>query len=98
VNAAARLNGDPDPPLPSSSNSFLIGGAFLLPASARMTIVIEATFETERVEGAPNDARLTLGFQHRGRERRGGFRGAAAIPLSDGAPDYQVFFGAYLTY
>ena len=98
ANVAARYNGNPDPPLPSSSNSALVGGALLLPVSARNTFVIEATFETERVEGASNDARLTLGFQHRGRERKGGFRGAAAIPLSDGAPDYQALFGAYLTY
>ena len=98
ANAAARFNGDPDPPLPSSSNSFLVGGGFLLPASARTTFVIEATFETERVEGASNDSRLTLGLQHRGRERHGGLRGAVAIPLSDGAPDYQVIAGAYFTY
>jgi len=98
ANVAARYNGNPEPPLPSSSNSALVGGALLLPVSARETFVIEATFETERVEGATNDARLTLGLQHRGRQRKGGLRGAVAIPLSDGAPDYQVIFGVYATY
>jgi hypothetical protein len=98
ANAALRLNGNPDPPIPPTDNSILIGGALLLPASARLTFVIETTYESRRFEGASSDARLTLGIQTRGEKGRGGLRGAIAVPLSDGAPDYQVIAGAYLTY
>jgi len=98
ANAGIRFNGEPAAPLPSTDNSFLLGGAILLPASPRLTFVIEATFETERIEGASDDARLTLGFQARNRKGHGGFRGGVAVPLSDGAPDYQVIAGAFLTY
>ena len=98
ANAAIRFNGNPDPPLPPTDNSFLLGGAILLPASPQLTFVIEPTYETERFEGASSDARLTLGFQARGRQGRGGLRGAVAVPLSDGAPDYQVIVGGFLIY
>jgi hypothetical protein len=98
ANAGVRFNGDPDPPLPPSDNSIQLGGALLLPASPRLTFVIEATYETERIKGATSDARLTLGAQARGRQGHGGLRGAIAVPLSDGAPDYQVIVGAFLTY
>jgi len=98
ANAGFRFNGNPDPPLPAANNSFLLGGAFLLPASPRLTFVIEATYETERIEGASNDARLTLGVQTRSQGGHGGLRGAIAVPLSDQAPDYQLIAGAFLTY
>jgi hypothetical protein len=98
VNAGARLNGDPDPPVPPTDNSLLFGGALILPASQTLTLVIEATYETERFEGASYDARLTLGVQSRSKEGHTGIRGGVAIPLSDGAPDYEVLFGAFLTY
>ncbi len=98
ANAGVRFNGNPATPLPSTDNSFLLGGAILLPASPRLTFVIEATYETERIEGASDDARLTLGFQARSRKGHGGLRGGVAVPLSDGAPDYQVIAGAFLTY
>lgn len=98
ANAGVRFNGDPDPPIEPTDNSLLFGGAILLPASPTLTVVIEGTYETERFEGAKDDARLTLGMQSRGRQGRAGFRGAVAIPLSDGAPDYEVILGAFLTY
>jgi len=98
ANAGVRFNGNPDAPLPSSKNSFLLGGSILLPASQRLTIVIEGSLETERFERAKDDARLTLGFQSRTRKGRGGFRGGVSFPLSDGAPDYQLLGGAFLTY
>src|ERR1051325_5406626 len=40
----------------------------------------------------------TLGFQWRTRKGRGGLRGGVSFPLSDGAPDYQLLGGAFLTY
>jgi len=98
ANAGVRFNGDPDPPVPPTDNSLFFGGALILPASASLTLVIEATYETERFEGAKDDARLTLGVQSRGRQGHGGMRGGVAIPLSDGAPDYEVLLGVFLTY
>lgn len=98
ANAGARLNGDPEPPVPPTDNSLFVGGALVLPASAALTLVIEATYETERFEGASYDARLLLGVQSRGRQGRTGWRAGVAIPLSDGAPDYEVLLGAFLTY
>jgi hypothetical protein len=98
ANAGFRYNGDPDSPLPEADNSLLLGGAILLPTSPRLTIVIEASYETERIHGADDDLRLTLGVQRQGRERHGGYRGAVAVPLSDGAPDYQLIAGIFLNY
>jgi hypothetical protein len=63
-----------------------------------LTFVIEATYETERFEGARSDARLSLGAQASRRSGHGGFRGAIAFPLSDAAPDYEVIVGGFLTY
>ena len=98
ANAGIRFNGDPDPPLPEADTSYLLGGAILLPASPGLTFVIETSYESQRIDGAEDDVRLTLGFQHHGRGGHGGYRGTVAVPLSDGAPDYQVIAGVYLTY
>lgn len=98
ANAGVRFNGDADPPVAPTDNSLFFGGALLLPASPTLTFVIEGTYETERFEGASDDARLTLGVQSRRAQGRSGFRGAVAIPLSDGAPDYEVILGVFLTY
>jgi hypothetical protein len=97
-NVGLRYNGNPDAPLPDSEGSLLAGGGLLMPAGARMTFVIEATYESQRLDGAGADARLTLGMQGVARAPGFGFRGALALPLSDGAPDFQVFFGAVYLY
>jgi hypothetical protein len=97
-NLGARYNGDPDPPLPQANASMLAGGALIIPAGARTTFVIEATWESERLDGAGSDARLTLGYSGAGPEEGFGFRGAIALPLADGAPDYEVLFGAVWVY
>src|SRR2546425_13107357 len=98
ANAGFRFNGDPDAPLAHRNDTLLLGGGILLPASPRLTIVIEGSYETNRIKDAADDARLTLGMQSRGPRGRGGFRGAVAIPLKDGAPDGEVILGAFLTY
>lgn len=97
-NAGIRSNGNPDPPLPDAEASVLAGGALIIPAGRRTTLVIEATWESERLEGAGNDARLTLGWSNAGPEPGFGMRAAVALPLSDAAPDYQVFVGAAWLY
>jgi len=98
ANAGFRFSGDPDAPLPHTNDTLLFGGGVLLPASQRLTIVIEGSYETKRIDGTADDGRLTLGMQSGGRRGRGGFRGAVAIPLKDGAPDSELIAGAFLTY
>src|SRR5207245_202125 len=98
ANTGVRFNGQPDPPSQSSTDSYLVGGAILLPTSQRPTFVIEGSYETERLHGGKDDGRLTLGFQSYGEGRRGGFRGAVGFPMTNGAPDLELLFGAFLTY
>lgn len=96
--AGIRANGNPDPPLPDSEASVLLGGGLIIPAGRTTTFVIEATWESERFDGVGNDARLTLGYSGAGPEPGFGIRAAIALPLSDAAPDYQVFVGAAWLY
>jgi hypothetical protein len=98
ANAGARYNGSTDAPLPDSQASVLLGGGLLIPTGQRATIVIEATYESQRFDGAGSDARLTLGMQWSPPAPGLGFRGAVALPLSDAAPDSQVLFGAVWLY
>ena len=95
-NAGIRLNGDS--PAVDSENSILFGGGVLLPATQRLTFILEGSWETERVDGADDDGRLTTGFQSMGRDGKGGFRAAIVLPLTDAAPDYEVLAGALFTY
>ncbi|MFQ5877112.1 MAG: hypothetical protein ACE5JH_05405 [Acidobacteriota bacterium] len=98
ANAGVRFNGDPEPPLRSTDDSLLLGGAVLLPATRRLTFIVEATYETERIEGTDDDGRLTVGAQVLGRKLRGGFRVGVGAPLTDGAPDAEIIAGAFITY
>ena len=97
-NAGVRLNGSTAPPVPETENSLLLGAAILMPATGRVTFVVEGTYESGRFEGAEDDARLTVGLQSLGPAQRGGFRAAIGVPLSDGALDYEILAGAFLTY
>ena len=96
LNAGVRLNGDP--PGVDAEDSILFGGGILLPATQRLTFILEGSWETERVDGADEDGRLTTGFQLMGRNGEGGFRAAIVLPLTDSAPDYAVLAGALFTY
>jgi hypothetical protein len=98
ANAGIRLNGNPDSQTRSSKDSALVGAGLILPVTPASSIVIEWSFETKRFEGDSNDSRLTPGFQMMFRGGKGGLRAAVGLPLSDGAPDYQVIFGVYFTY
>jgi hypothetical protein len=93
----ARFNGEPEG-TSATEDSILLGAGLILPATPALTFVIEGTYETERIEGTGSDARLTVGVQASGGKRRGGFRVAAALPLNDGAPDVELFAGAYIAY
>ncbi len=98
ANAGVRYNGSTDAPLPDSQASVLLGGGLLIPTGPRATVVIEATYESERLDGAGSDARLTLGMQWSPPAPGLGFRGAVALPLTSAAPDSQIFFGAVWLY
>jgi hypothetical protein len=97
-NLGARYNGNPDPPFPDSRASVLAGAGLIVPAGKQMSFVLEGTWESERLDGAKNDARLTLGVQ--GNPQRPGWalRGALALPLNDSALHYQGLFGAVYLY
>ncbi len=95
-NAGARLNGDP--PGVDVEETILLGAGILMPATHRLTFLIEGSWETERFDGAGNDGRLTTGLQLMGHGGRGGFRAAVALPLTDAAPDYEVIVGALFSY
>jgi hypothetical protein len=94
----ARYNGQPDAPLPDAEISFLAGGAIILPTGNEVSVIIEATWESERLDGLGNDARLTIGLQGVATRPGFGFRGAFALPLTDATPDYQILFGAVYLY
>ncbi len=98
ANLGYRFNGQPDPPLPETEDTLLVGGAVLLPATPALTFVIEGTYESRRLDSGKADGRLTVGLQHFGEGGQGGFRGALGIPLSDGAPDYEILLGAFFAY
>jgi len=94
VNVGGRYNGQPDPPLPDSEVSVLAGAAAIFPFGNEWSAVIEGTWESERLDGFGNDARLTVGLQGVATRPGFGFRGAFAFPLTDATPDYQILFGA----
>lgn len=98
ANAGIRFNGNPDDPALSSKDSALLGAGLILPLSPATTFLVEWSFETNRYAGFSNDSRLTPAFQMMFRDGKGGLRGGLALPLSDGAPDWQVIFGAFYTY
>lgn len=98
ANAGARYNGDPDPPFPDSDASLLAGVGAIFPVGREISIVLEGSYETERLDGVGSDGRLTIGMQGVATRPGFGFRGAVALPLTDTAPDYQVFFGAVYLY
>jgi hypothetical protein len=98
ANAGLRYNGSTDAPLPDARASVLFGGGLLISAGARITIVLEATYESERLDRVGSDGRLTLGMQWSPPAPGLGFRGAVVLPLSNAAPDSQVLFGAVWLY
>jgi len=100
ANGGLRINQDPDIPLPppgpgrppaqlEGETSVQIGGALLFPMTTRLAGVVEASFETERIDRAGSDFRLTLGGDYR---RSEGFAGRVGLVAGngDGAPDVEV--------
>jgi len=98
LSAGVRFNGDAALPRGSSKDSYMLGGGLLMPVTPRLTIIVEGTYDSWTAEAADDDSRLTVGVQRFGRLGRGGFRAGIGVPLNDGAPDYEVLLGAYMTY
>lgn len=73
--------------------SILFGGGMLYPVNENVTITGEFTFETERYDGADGPIQLTPGVDY---TLASGLklRGALALGLSDGAPDFMLQAGA----
>jgi len=66
-----------------------VGGAVLAPISEEVTFVGELDIETERLEGADSDVRLTPGIDALLGESAH-LRGGLGIGLADGSPDLEA--------
>jgi hypothetical protein len=96
ANAGLRINQDPDAPPPQQPEgemSVQLGGAALFPLTAKLAGLLEATFETERIDGAGSDLRLTLGADYR-RDESFSARLGAAAGSGDAAPDLELIASA----
>jgi hypothetical protein len=76
----------------TGETSFMLGGAALFPTSDHVGFVVESRYESARFDGTDNDWRVLGGANWRV-TNRGIVRGAVAIGLTDGAPDWQIFIG-----
>ena len=76
--------------------SVSVGGGVIWPWTERVSFIGELNFEDGRFEGADSDTRFLAGLNwHTG--GRGILRGAVALGLTDGAPDFQALVGyAYM--
>lgn len=81
----------------SGKNSFFVAGSVIIPASDRVSFVGEVRMETEHIEGSDEDFRLLAGVDWRA-FTRGILRGAAAVGLTDGAPNLQITLGYAWTF
>jgi hypothetical protein len=77
--------------------SVLLAAGGLYPLSDQLTLTGEVRLESERVEGADSDVRLSAGANWRP-FNRGMLRGAVVVGVSDGAPDAQVLVGYAYTF
>lgn len=94
-NAGLRINQDPTIRglQLEGETSLLLGGGFLWTIMQNLVGVAEATFETERINNAGSDFRLTFGADYTVDE---GFhtRGAIAVGSGDSAPNFELIGSA----
>lgn len=100
AHAGARFNGDGQilggPDL-DGEVSAMVGAAWIVPLSDRLTALGEIDFEDGRFRGFDSDLRALGGINWRvGGD--GMVRGAIALGLTDGAPDAQLFLGYAATF
>lgn len=94
ANAGFRMNQDPDTPAQLDGEiSVQLGGAALFPLTQKFVGIVEATYETERIDGIGSDFRLTLGGDYGFGES---FKARFGVGLGNGgsAPDYELIGSA----
>lgn len=77
--------------------SVLLAAGGLYPISDQLTVTGEVRLESERVDNADSDVRLSVGANWRP-FNRGMLRGAVVVGVSDGAPDAQALVGYAYTF
>lgn len=98
-NAALRINQDPDTNLPpgvagpEGETSVQLGGGLIFAITQRFSGVAEISYETERIDHAGSDFRVTLGGDYRPSESVA-YRGALATGSGDSAPDFELIASA----
>jgi len=94
-----RINQDPEPgavvpglpasAVPEGELSLQLGVGLIVPFTPKLSGVAETSFETERIDGAGSDFRVTLGSEYRAGESFG-MRFAAAGGIGDAAPNFEA--------
>ena len=94
-----RFNGDGDFQGFSidGKNSFEFAASALFPMANQVSLVAEAQVETERFDGQDSSTQVLGGVNWRA-FGRGMLRGAVAVGLTDGAPDYRALVGFAYTF
>jgi len=98
-NAALRINQDPDLNLPAGATgpegetSVQIGGGLIWALTQHVSGVAELSYETERIDHAGSDFRMTLGGAYRASESVS-YRAALATGTGDSAPDFELIAAA----
>lgn len=87
-----RINQDPDvssSSLMEGESSIQLGGAALFPLSSKHVAVVEASYETERINHAGSDFRLTVGGEQRHNDS---FMSRIGLVWGSGrgAPDFEL--------
>lgn len=96
--AGVRFNGDGSIAGNSYNGdvSMFFGGGVIIPTTDVFSFVGEARFETSRADGGDDDLRILGGIHWR--VGPGTVRAAAAVGLTDGAPDWQILGGYAWTF
>lgn len=111
ANAILRVNQDPDvddPDVlralglpgqrePEGETSVGVGGALLFSMTPRVSGILEATYETERIDNFGADFRVTLGGDFRSTDILG-IRMGVTAGAGDAAPDYELIGSVYLLF
>jgi len=93
--AGLRINQDPEtnlppgPGAPEGETSVQLGGGFLFAVTQRLTGIIETSFETERIDQAGSDFRVTVGGDFR-RDESLSLRFGVGGGSGDGAPELEL--------
>lgn len=107
-NAGMRINQDPDVTdrdtlaafglsrgrRPTGKTSLQLGGALLFAMTRQVSGVLEATYESERIDGMGSDLRITAGADYRFAEGVG-FRPGVAIGSGGSAPHFEAIGSFY---